>query len=81
MEVKHLQLSTKEEEEEALRESFQDGGKKMAHVLNLKPLPDHLKYGFLGQDETYLVIISADLSNQECERLLRVLRKHKEVIR
>ncbi|XP_073038065.1 uncharacterized protein [Primulina eburnea] len=35
-------------------------------VLELKPLPEELKYAFLGEDETYPVVISSKLSsNQE----------------
>ncbi|KAI4323810.1 hypothetical protein L6164_023390 [Bauhinia variegata] len=48
--------------------------------LELKPLPVHLKYVFLGEEETYLVIISSELTPLEEERLLRVLREHKGAI-
>ena len=44
--------------------------------LELKQLPSHLKYTFLGANDTYPVIISAFLSTAEEEKLLRVLRKH-----
>ena len=46
----------------------------------MKPLPDHLKYVFLGDGETYPVIRSAYLSSSELDSLLRVLRKHKSAI-
>jgi hypothetical protein len=46
----------------------------------LKPLPDNLKYKFLGPAETLPVIIASDLHAAQEERLLDVLRKHKEAI-
>ncbi|CAN6579848.1 unnamed protein product [Malus baccata var. baccata] len=51
-----------------------------APTLNLKPLPSHLKYAFLGAAETLPVIISAYLSEVEEEKLLRVLRRHRMAI-
>lgn len=48
--------------------------------LELKPLPDTLKYSFLGPDDTLPIIIASNLpSEQEC-RLLEVLREHKGAI-
>lgn len=44
---------------------------------NLKTLPEHLLYAYLGNDFEFLVIISSSLSNEEKEKLLKVLRKHK----
>jgi hypothetical protein len=46
----------------------------------LKPLPDNLKYKFLGPAETLPVIIASDLHAAYEERLLDVLREHKEAI-
>ena len=43
-------------------------------------MPDGLKYAFLGEDKTYPVIVSNELSPEEEERLLAVLRKHKKAI-
>nr|XP_027090491.1 uncharacterized protein LOC113711532 [Coffea arabica] len=51
-----------------------------APVLELKPLPKHLKYVYLGEGETLPVIISADLSKVQEEKLFRVLREHKQAI-
>ncbi|KAM2774252.1 hypothetical protein COP1_019155 [Malus domestica] len=48
-----------------------------APTLELKPLPDHLKYVFLGDDETLPVIVSSSLMTHEEEKLVRVLREHK----
>ena len=48
--------------------------------LELKTLPTHLKYAFLEENEVKPVMISSDLSFKEEARLMKVLRKHKEVI-
>ena len=48
--------------------------------LELKQLPIHLRYAFLGEGDTYPVIISASLSSIEEEKLLRVLRDHRTAI-
>ncbi|KAM3003979.1 hypothetical protein FF2_034274 [Malus domestica] len=45
--------------------------------LELKPLPSHLKYVFLGEQETLPVIVSSTLTTQEEEKLVRVLREYK----
>ena len=46
----------------------------------LKPLPDNLKYKFLGPAESLPVIIASDLIDAQEEKLIEVLREHKEVI-
>ncbi|XP_050113837.1 uncharacterized protein LOC126592126 [Malus sylvestris] len=51
-----------------------------APVLELKPLPDHLKYVFLGDNETLPVIVSSSLTALEEEKLIRVLKEHKTAI-
>ena len=48
--------------------------------MEQKPLPDHLKYAYLGAALTLLVIISASLTELEEEKLLRVLRDHKNAL-
>ncbi|KAJ9541698.1 hypothetical protein OSB04_028204 [Centaurea solstitialis] len=53
---------------------------KVPPKLDLKPLPCHLKYAFFGANETLPVIISALLSVEEKEKLLRVLREHQSAI-
>ncbi|CAN6583472.1 unnamed protein product [Malus baccata var. baccata] len=50
------------------------------HTTELKPLPDHLKYVFLGDDETLPVIVSSSLTALEEEKLIRVLKEHKTTI-
>ncbi|KAM1782549.1 hypothetical protein ACFX11_041008 [Malus domestica] len=49
-------------------------------TLELKPLPSHLKYVFLGDDETLPVIILSTLTAQDDDKLVRVLREYKIVI-
>jgi hypothetical protein len=48
--------------------------------VDLKPLPKGLKYGFLDPDKTYLVIVRDELSSEENEKLLILLKKHRKVI-
>ena len=45
--------------------------------MEQKPLPSHLKYAYLGTASTLPVIISASLIAIEEDKLLRVLRDHK----
>ena len=48
--------------------------------LILKELPSHLKYAFLEPEKAKPVIISAALTENEEQRLLKILRKYKEAI-
>ena len=48
--------------------------------LELKPLPSHLKYAFLGVEETFPVIISSSLESNQENKLLEILRTHKPTI-
>ncbi|XP_040963884.1 uncharacterized protein [Gossypium hirsutum] len=49
-------------------------------TLELKALPDHLKYVFLGEKDTLPVIVSNKLTKDEEESLVRVLKEYKEAI-
>ncbi|KAL0284825.1 UNVERIFIED_CONTAM: hypothetical protein Sangu_2807800 [Sesamum angustifolium] len=51
-----------------------------APALELKELPKHLKYAYLGENNTLPVIISSKLNPLEEEKLIRVLREFKEAI-
>ncbi|KAM2151443.1 hypothetical protein ACFX1R_045886 [Malus domestica] len=51
-----------------------------APVLELKPLPNHLKYAFLGEEETLPIFVSSSLTALEEEKLIRVLKEHKTAI-
>ena len=48
--------------------------------LEQKPLPNHLRYAYLGESSTFLVIISSSQIGVEENKLLRVLRHHKDAI-
>jgi hypothetical protein len=43
--------------------------------VDLKPLPKVLKYEFLGPKKTYPVVVSDELSPEENEKLLNLLKK------
>jgi hypothetical protein len=45
-----------------------------ASEVDLKPLPEGLKYEFLGPDKTYPIIVSYKLSPEENEKLLILLK-------
>ena len=51
-----------------------------APTLELKPLPAHLRYAFLGDASTLPVIIASDLSGSEEDKLLGILREFKSAI-
>ena len=61
------------EEKEIHQETSEEG-------LVLKELPSHLKYAYLELPKNKPIIISARLSDAEEQRLLEILRKHKESI-
>ena len=48
--------------------------------MEQKPLPSHLRYAYLGDASTLPVIISASLTTEEEDKLLRVLSDHKDVL-
>ncbi|XP_022883823.1 uncharacterized protein LOC111400659 [Olea europaea var. sylvestris] len=51
-----------------------------APILELKQLPSHLRYAYLGESSTLPVIIANEMTELKEQRLLRVLRKHKIAI-
>lgn len=48
--------------------------------LDLKVLPEMLKYAFLGDGETFSVVISSNLENHQEVELLTLLRRHTKAI-
>ena len=46
----------------------------------LKQLPEHLRYAFFGENLTFPVIVSASLNQDENDKLLGALRRHKSII-
>ncbi|XP_016206519.1 uncharacterized protein LOC107646891 [Arachis ipaensis] len=70
-------IEAPEEHEESLKPpKVKDGPPK----LELKPLPSSLKYVFLGDGDTYPVIISSALGPQEEQALIQVLKTHRTAI-
>ncbi|XP_075104897.1 uncharacterized protein LOC142178979 [Nicotiana tabacum] len=51
-----------------------------APKLELKPLPSHLHYVYLGSSNTLPVIVSSYLSKFQEEKILGVMREHKHAI-
>ena len=49
-------------------------------VLELKPLPEHLKYAFLGEEKKFPMVISSNLTPSQEIELLDVLKQHKTAI-
>ena len=49
-------------------------------TLELKKLPEHLRYAFLGDSYTFPVIVAASLTPEEEEKLLCVLREHRTAL-
>ena len=73
VEQKEIKQKEKIEEKEFHQETSEEG-------LVLKELPSHLKYAYLELPKNKPVIISARISDVEEQRLLEILRKHKESI-
>ncbi|RDX74155.1 hypothetical protein CR513_46134, partial [Mucuna pruriens] len=48
--------------------------------IELKPLPNHLKYAYLDSEQQLPVIIANNLLPEQEEKLLEVLRQHKKAI-
>ena len=48
--------------------------------MEQKPLRSHLRYAYLGNASTLPVIISASLTAIEEDKLLRVVRDHKDAL-
>ncbi|XP_045816664.1 uncharacterized protein LOC123909798 [Trifolium pratense] len=61
-------------------DELKEDGKPVEVKLELKTLPSHLKYVFLGDDNQKPVIISSSLSKGEEESLIQVLKNNKEAI-
>jgi len=47
--------------------------------LELKALPKHLKYAYLGEQETLPVIVASDLTGEQEEKLMTILRKYSDL--
>lgn len=49
-------------------------------VLELKQLPSHLMYVFLGTNKTLHVILAADLDEKQVKEVIKVLNRYKRAI-
>ncbi|XP_016192322.1 uncharacterized protein LOC107633197 [Arachis ipaensis] len=81
--VKQEEVQDIQEQEENKLEAPEEPSeakKEEAPQQELKPLPPHLKYAFLGEKDSFPVIINSTLSAEEEEKLLVVLRAHKDVL-
>ena len=76
MPFESLGLAELKNSQERLKPSIEETPK-----LEFKPLPDHLRYVFLGDASTLPVIIASNLSGSEEDKLLRILREFKSSIR
>ena len=81
-EFKEIVLSLKDisEEKSICREEKGKEVEKSYEGLILKELPKHLKYVFLGAERAQLVIIATDLTVEKEHKMIRILKKYKEVI-
>src|SRR5215813_14921610 len=59
--------------------TLEEENQEEAPKLELKTLPEGLKYAFLGDRQTYPVVISSSLTSDQKGKLLTVLREHKLV--
>jgi len=53
---------------------------ELSPFLELKTLPKHLKYAYLGEQETLPVIVASDLTSRKEENLIIILKKHRKAI-
>ncbi|KAL1556671.1 hypothetical protein AAHA92_12262 [Salvia divinorum] len=72
-----LPLRTPEEEEHRNKEAKTPKGPPK---VELKSLPAHLRYAFFRENSTYPVVVSAALSEKECDKLVCVLNKYRSAI-
>ncbi|MCH91321.1 hypothetical protein A2U01_0012248 [Trifolium medium] len=76
-----LKVKSKEELSSIVQEKGVSTTQEVKPIVpKLKQLPSHLKYVFLGDDDSHPAIISSALTPLEEEKLLRVLRDNKEAI-
>ena len=59
---------------------LESGGVPDTPILEIKPLPDSLRYEFLGPSETFPIIISSSLTSLEVSKLLEVVRTYRKAI-
>ena len=57
-----------------------DWSELKAPKVELKPLPHGVRYAFLGPNETYPVIVSSELTENELSMLLNELKKYRKAL-
>jgi len=61
-------------------EELKSGSPSEKTKVELKILPNHLKYVFLEENETKPVVINSELTTEEENMLVDVLKRHREAI-
>ena len=72
---KKFELDMKNRESPPAKPSIEEAPK-----LELKALPPHLRYEFLGNGDTLPVIITSYLDEQQVQSLVKVLKRFKRAI-
>ena len=75
-----LSLNENSQENSSSQEKKDTKQETIAEGLILRELPCHMKYAFLEPEKGKPVIISTELTENEEQRLLEILRKYKEAI-
>ena len=75
-----MSMTLNRDEQEGNNEKGEIQQETSEEGLVLKELPSHLKYVYLEPPQRKPVIISSRLSNEEEQKLLQILKKHKESI-
>ena len=81
-ELKEIILSLNENSIEKSSSSEEKGQEveKSFEGLIMKEVPKYMKYAFLGAERAQPIIIAADLTVEKEQKLIKILRKYKEVI-
>nr|XP_025607994.1 uncharacterized protein LOC112701459 [Arachis hypogaea] len=88
LEEESLEANCQEEQKEEAEEEQEIIEERVAEISfeskteevpkqELKPLPPHLKYAFLGEEETLPLIINSSLKIEDETKLIEVLKAHK----
>ncbi|TMW95515.1 hypothetical protein EJD97_008725 [Solanum chilense] len=72
---KKLMLDMKHRESPPAKQAIEEDPKS-----EINALPPHMRYVFLGRDDTLLVIIAADLNGQQAECLVAIFKRFKQAI-
>ncbi|XP_057785198.1 uncharacterized protein LOC131002746 [Salvia miltiorrhiza] len=78
--VKSVDIISRFVEEELPRTTLREPFDVRAPKLELKSLPKHLKYIFLGENDTLPVIINSELTPEDESKVKKTLGKYKEAI-